>query len=153
MNYRQFFAIVLLLVMATFACLVLAEPKPTPVMDTGLEGTISVSPVHGGPERVDRPNSGPLANTDFIVKKDNNPIASLKTDDQGRFRIQLSPGHYIVSRKDPAGKIGRYGPFEIDVVAGQITKVQMELRYRHAIIAITKRIGDSDHVSKHQNSA
>jgi hypothetical protein len=126
MNYRQCFAIILLLVMATFACLVLAEPQPSPTPETGtgLEGTISISPVHGGPQRLDRPSSGPLANTDFIVKKEDNPVASFKTDDQGRFRISLSPGHYVVSRKDPAGKIGRYGPFEIDVVAGQITKVQ-----------------------------
>jgi hypothetical protein len=112
--------------MATSACLVLAEPQPSPTPETGtgLEGTISISPVHGGPERQDRPSSGPLANIDFIVAKDNNPITSFKTDDQGRFRISLPPGHYVVSRKDPAGKIGRYGPFEIDVVATQMTKVQ-----------------------------
>jgi hypothetical protein len=124
MSYRPFFAIIVLLVMATFARLVLAEPQPTPDMATGLEGTISISPVHGGPQRQDRPSSGPLANTDFIVTKDNNPVASFKTDDRGRFRISLPPGHYVVSRKEPAGKIGKYGPFEIDVVAGQITKVQ-----------------------------
>jgi hypothetical protein len=33
------------------------------------------------------------------------------------------PGHYSVARKGQ-GKIGRCGPFDIDVMNGQITKVE-----------------------------
>lgn len=126
MNLRQLLAIVLM--MAAAVSIVGAETpppnSPTPEPGTGVEGTISISPSHGGPERVGIPNSAPLAKTDFLVKKGNDLVASITTDDKGWFRVSLAPGHYVVSRKEPGGKIGRYGPFEIDVVAGQMTKVE-----------------------------
>jgi hypothetical protein len=36
----------------------------------------------------------------------------------------LPAGHYTVSIKERKGKIGRYGPFEVDVVAGEMKKVE-----------------------------
>jgi hypothetical protein len=57
------------------------------------------------------------------VKNENGAVASFATDAQGQFRISLAPGHYAVSKKDIQPKVGRYGPFEVDVVAGQMTKV------------------------------
>ena len=51
-------------------------------------------------------------------------VASFKTDDQGHFRVSLPPGHYTVSRKSGQSRIGRFGPFDVDVTAGQVTKVQ-----------------------------
>jgi hypothetical protein len=50
-------------------------------------------------------------------------VASFTTNGQRRFPISLAPGHYTVSMKDKKGKIGRYGPFDIDVIAGQMTKL------------------------------
>ncbi len=126
MNKQQS-SLIIPVLLVTFSCLALAETQPslTPEPATGLEGTISVSPLHGGPERLGVPNSRPLANTAFVVKKGDDPVASFKTDDQGWFRISLFPGHYNVSRKEPAGRFGG-GPFEVDVVAGQVTKVQWD---------------------------
>ena len=72
----------------------------------------------------DAPSSAPLANVDLDVKKGDDVVASTKTDDHGRFRISLAPGHYTVSLKNGKRRIGRYGPFEVDVVAGQMTRVQ-----------------------------
>jgi hypothetical protein len=94
---------------------------PTPSA-SGIEGVISVSPSHGGPVRVDVPNTAPAATTKFVVKKENETVASFTTDAQGAFRISLPPGHYIVARED-AGRIGRWR-FEVDVVAGEVKKVQ-----------------------------
>jgi len=127
MNKRQFLSMILVL-LALFSCLALAETHPaaTPEPTTGLEGTISISPIHGGPERLGVANSSPLANTDFVVKKGDGTVASFKTDDKGWFRISLPPSHYTITRKEPGGKIGRYGPFEVDVVAGQVTKVEWQ---------------------------
>ena len=85
---------------------------------------IVVGPTSAGPTMADAPNSAPLANVDLDVKKGDETVASIKTDDQGRFRISLSPGHYTVSLKNGKHRIGRYGPFEVDVVAGQITRVE-----------------------------
>jgi len=113
---------------ALFSRVAPAQPTPTPTPkpepETRLEGVISAGPIRGGPSRQDVPDSRPLENIEFLVKRDNGTVASFQTDDQGRFRISLPPGHYTISRKDWKANIGSYGPFEVDVAAGQIKKVQ-----------------------------
>jgi len=94
--------------------------------ETGIEGVITISPTQPGPVRVDAPASAPVANTAFVVEKENVPVASFTTDDHGRFRIQLPPGHYKVSIKGRKTTIGRFGPFEVDVIAGKMTNVQWQ---------------------------
>jgi hypothetical protein len=91
--------------------------------ETGIEGVITIDPSRPGPVRADAPSS-PLANTAFMVESQKGEITSFTTDDQGHFRTSLAPGHYKVSLKGRTSSIGRYGPFEVDVVAGQMTKVQ-----------------------------
>ena len=100
------------------ATLSAAEPQ------TGIEGVITVGPVHGGPARIGVPDSRPLVNTTFIAQSQNGTATSFTTDDQGRFRLSLEPGPYTVSLKEKKGGIGRYGPFEVNVVANQMTKVE-----------------------------
>ena len=92
--------------------------------ETGIEGVITISPIQPGPVRADAPASEPLANTGFVVEKENAAVASFTTDDHGRFRIQLPPGHYKVSIKGRKTTIGHFGPFEADVVADKMTNVQ-----------------------------
>ena len=101
----------------------MAEAQPAD-SGTGVEGVIAVSPVHGGPSRLGLPDSRPLANVAFVVQNENGTVTSFTTDDQGRFRISLAPGHYTVSIKERKGGIGRYGPFDVDVAAGKMTSVQ-----------------------------
>src|SRR5260370_42196628 len=122
MGKQQAFPIILTL-LPVFSCVViLAETQSTSEPETGLEGVISVSPIHGGPSSVGIPDSRPLANTALVVKKGNDMITSFTTGDQGGFRISLATGHYTISRKDWEGRVGSYGPFEVDVAAGQIKK-------------------------------
>jgi len=123
---RPFFFPLLVVLLALFSGFVLAEVPSTPKTnpDTGLEGVISFSPIHGGPLRQGQPDSKPLANTEFVVEKGNSTVASFKTDEEGRFRVSLPSGHYVISRKNWNAKIGSYGPFEVDVAAGQIKRVQ-----------------------------
>ena len=83
-----------------------------------------VGPIHGGPSKRGDPDSAPLADTEFVVVKENSTVASFKTDDAGRFRISLPSGHYIISRKDWQASVGSYGPFQVDVATGQIKRVQ-----------------------------
>ena len=68
----------------------------------------------------------PLANATFAVEKNNAEVTSFITGDQGRFRVSLPPGHYKISLKGRKSSIGRFGPFEVDVVSGKMTKVQWE---------------------------
>ena len=101
-----------------------STPKPEP--QTGLEGVISIGPIHGGPSRQGVPDSRPLAHAEFVVTKENSSVASFQTDDQGRFHISLPPGHYTISRKDWKADLGSYGPFEVDIAAGQMKRVQWD---------------------------
>jgi len=85
---------------------------------------ISVSAVHRGPSRLGVPDSRPLANTAFVVKKGNDTITSFTTGDQAAFGflwLQVTTPFQERIGKDP---VESYGPFEVDVAAGQIKKVQ-----------------------------
>lgn len=94
---------------------------------TGIEGVITFGPTQGGPIRADTPSSKPLANATFVVEDEKGAeVASFTTDDQGRFRVPLTPGHYAVSKEGKKHGIGHYGPFDVDVVAGRMTNVQWE---------------------------
>jgi hypothetical protein len=85
-----------------------------------------MGPTHGGPIRPGIPSSKPFANAEFVVMSDKGQVASFTTDDQGKFHVSLAPGHYNVSLKNRKGGIGHYGPFEVDVVAGKMTRVEWE---------------------------
>ena len=105
----------------------LFSPGQTPSgAETGIEGVITISPTQAGPVRDDSPASRPLANAAFAVENEKGQAASFTTDAQGHFRTSVPPGHYKVSMKGRKSSIGRFGPFEVDVVAGKMTKVQWE---------------------------
>ena len=94
--------------------------------ESGIEGVITISPANPGPSRIDAAASTPLANATFTVEKNNGEVTSFITDDQGRFRMSLPPGHYKISLKGRKTTIGRFGPFEADVAPGKMTNVQWE---------------------------
>jgi len=110
-----------LLCLAVFAAAAQGAALPEP--DTGIEGLITISPTHGGPARAGIPDSKPLANATFVVENETGLVASFVTDGEGQFRVSVAPGHYSVSLKEKKPKVGRYGPFEVDVVTGHVTKV------------------------------
>ena len=93
--------------------------------ETGIEGVIMVGPIHGGPVRPGVPSSAPLANATFIIGNETGVVSEFATDDKGQFKVLVAPGHYAVTKKDRQ-KIGRYGPFDVDVTAGQMTKVEWQ---------------------------
>jgi carboxypeptidase family protein len=121
-RFPRFPIILGLLVMA--ACVSVGQTPS--VVETGIEGVITISPTQPGPIRADSPGSKPLANAAFVVESEKGGVASFTTDNEGRFRIPLAPGHYRVSIKGKKGGIGRFGPFEVAVVPGKVTNVQWE---------------------------
>ncbi len=116
----------ILMLLSFFCCVAWAETPSPSEPGTGIEGLILLHSIHGGPVRQGVPDSKPLANTVFVVMKGTDTVTSFETDDQGRFRISLPPGHYSISKKDWKVRVGYYGPFEIDVVAGKLKKVQWD---------------------------
>jgi|SRR5437870_11442737 len=122
MGFRKFPIILMLLV--TAPCV---SPGQIPSgTETGIEGVITISPTQPGPIRADSPGSKPLANVTFAVENETGEAASFTTDDQGHFRTSVPPGHYKVSIKGRKSSIGHFGPFEVDVAPGKMTKVQWE---------------------------
>jgi hypothetical protein len=119
-------AILSLALLGLTPCLVLAQSPPVPATggSAGVEGTISVTPFQGGPTRKGEPDSRPLANITFEVKQNGQVAKSFQTDDHGQFHVELKPGHYTVARKDRKGFVGFYGPFEVEVADGKMTKVE-----------------------------
>ena len=116
-----------LIIFLTFAgfCYPQTSPALTPsVSDTGIEGVIMIGPTRPGPVRPGIASTSPLANIAFVVSNETGAVSEFTTDDQGRFKIALAPGHYSVERKGGQHKIGRYGPFDVDVNAGQVTKLE-----------------------------
>jgi hypothetical protein len=120
---RMNFFVAIVVGLGFFFSVVLAEPTASPSAGTALEGVIVISPARPGPTREGVSNAAPLANIEFIVQKGDATVASFTTDAKGAFRISVPPGHYTISRKAPVGRIGHFGPFEVDVVEGQTTKV------------------------------
>ncbi len=121
---KPYLLLLCVVLFAVISRLAVAETQSTPKPETGLEGVILAGPVRGGPAKQGVPDSRPLANTEFVVERENGTVATFMTDDQGRFRISLPPGHYSVSKKGPRAAIGSYGPFEVDIAAGQIKRVE-----------------------------
>ena len=117
----------LLIAFGVIAMAVCASAEQTPSGgESGIEGGITISPANPGPIRADAPGSVPLANATFVVEKNNGEVTSFITNDQGRFRVSVPPGHYKISLKGRKTTIGHFGPFEADVAPGKMTNVQWE---------------------------
>ncbi|HEY4285281.1 MAG TPA: carboxypeptidase-like regulatory domain-containing protein [Chthoniobacterales bacterium] len=117
-SLRQNLQAILALVMVfSFSCC----QRTMSATDTGFEGAITISPAHPGPTREGISNSAPLTNALFDVANEKEVISSFTTDEKGRFRVLLAPGHYTVRVK---GRIRRCGPFDVQVASGKMTKVE-----------------------------
>jgi hypothetical protein len=105
------------------ACVALGQSNRD--MTTGIEGVITVSPTRPGPIRAgsDIPNAAPLPNAVFTVGNEKGVVRSFTTDSEGRFRVSLKPGHYVIVLTEH--RFPRpCGPFEIDVESAKMTKVE-----------------------------
>ena len=113
-----------ILILLMFSYSLLTAQTPGQVGDTAIEGAISVGPTHDGPVRAAAPSSAPVREMEFVVRKGEETVATFKTDTEGQFRVSIAPGRYTVSRANWKRRVGNYGPFEVDVVPGQMSKVQ-----------------------------
>lgn len=101
-------------------------PSPTPSPGSGLVGTIILHGISAGPVRQGVPDFKPLADITFVVQQEDREIASFTTDKLGQFQVALPPGHYTIRRKNWKSRVGFYGPFEVDVTKGELTKVSWD---------------------------
>ena len=99
--------------------------ETTPELSTGIEGTVTVSPIHGGPSRQGVPDSAPLANASFVVETGAGKVATFTTDEKGHFKFGLPPGRYAI-RAEKTGMKGRgCGLQDIEVTAAGFKQVTL----------------------------
>lgn len=102
----------------------LASAESDSSRSSGIEGIVMVSRIWPGPIKKgsEKPNVAPVASAAFSVANEKGTVTSFTTDSQGRFRLSLSPGHYVVSLAE--NRFARpCGPFEVEVQSGKMTKV------------------------------
>ena len=107
---------VLILVLATCSIY-----SPTP-RGSGIEGQVLIGPmcpvVQQGQECPDQPYQATLT----VKSLDGLQIAQIQTDAQGRFRISLVPGEYILHPESPNG-LPFAGDQSVMVETGRFTQV------------------------------
>jgi len=112
---------------ALLTCIASGQSSPTaapaPSSATGIEGVVTISPTHGGPIKEGEPESMPLPNTAFEVKKGDLTVATFETDGEGRFKVSLPPGQYAVTKANLRHAIGHFGPFPVEVTSAKMTTV------------------------------
>ena len=67
---------------------------PANAAETGIRGTVSWGPVHGGPARMGRSEEAPLS-ASFLVLGSGKKV-SFKSDKKGYFEVSLPPGEYTI---------------------------------------------------------
>jgi hypothetical protein len=112
---------VMLALLITPSCLLSGQTLSE--SSTGIEGVIAISPTPPRMSREAVSSPEPLMNAPFNVVKENAVLASFTTDDQGRFQVSVAPGHYTVLQPEKS-QMRQCGPWEADVVAGQMTRVE-----------------------------
>ncbi len=89
-----------LLVLLPTACAPLTAPAPT---GSGIEGQVFIGPtcpvVQAGQECPDQPYQAVLT----VNSLDGRKVTEFQTDGEGRFRISLAPGEYILHPESPEG--------------------------------------------------
>ena len=134
MDTRRLLMIALASITAFGSLVADQEPTASAPPGTGIEGSVSISPIRGGPSKVGVPNSAPLRNTQFVVENAAGVVVTFKTDEEGRFRVPLSPGRYTV-RSAVVKKIGRCGPFDVEVDAQAVEHAGAERLEQDVVLA------------------
>lgn len=90
---------------------------------SGIEGTVHVTPTRPGPIiKGAEAQVAPVRHTQFVVKAADAVIATFTTDAEGRFRVPLPAGRYVIMPPGRPPPIGRWR-FEAEVATGRMTTV------------------------------
>ncbi|HZE57727.1 MAG TPA: carboxypeptidase-like regulatory domain-containing protein [Chthoniobacterales bacterium] len=93
---------------------------------SGIEGTATVSPTHGGPSKLGEDDSAPMANVSFRVEAAGATVTTFKTDAKGSFKIDLPPGRYEIRIEQAMMKGRGCGLGDVEVTAGVFRKVHLD---------------------------
>jgi hypothetical protein len=94
--------------------------------DSGITGIALVGPTCPV-ERVGTPcPDEPMAAVDIVVKRGGETVATVTTGEDGRFRVELEPGGYLLEPVSPSQTGFPFGrPMNVTVKANAFTDVQV----------------------------
>jgi hypothetical protein len=92
---------------------------------SGIEGTVTVSPTHGGPIKEGEPDSAPMANAALVIETAGGSAKTVTTDGQGHFKIELPPGRYSLRTEKTGMRGRRCALLDIEVSAGEFKQVHL----------------------------
>ena len=124
---RKLFILCLLL---TTACStstpnpVITSPTPQPDIQSGIEGTVTIGPMCPV-VRIDQPcPDEPYQAELTVLDTSGNKVTSIQSDAEGKFRIVLAPGDYILHPESP-GAMPYAGDIPITVEEGIFSTVDV----------------------------
>ena len=124
---RQRGPITILLTLCAFCLLVLANSAcshPTPP-DSGIEGQVIIGPI-SPVSRPGEPNTKPFAaDISFRRLSDGRVVASVRSGEDGAFRVVLAPGRYRVEPKR-GEPLPIAPPQDVTVIADRFTRVRID---------------------------
>jgi hypothetical protein len=108
----------------------LSRPTPTEInnlAESGIEGQATIGPMcpvmKEGQECPDQPYQTWL----IILDSQGQQVARIETDSEGKFRLNLPPGEYLIHPEIPADRpLPTAADVPVTVLAGQFTAVKIE---------------------------
>jgi len=100
------------------------ETQAAPDEESGIEGQVLIGPACPGPESpvqddcADKPYQAVIQ----ILDQNNQRLAEFQTDVQGRFKVPIEPGRYIL-HPVTSGRFPTAADQEIEVKSGEYTRV------------------------------
>lgn len=101
------------------------EVPGAPSVDSGIVGTVTISPVRGGPIRPGDADAAPYAATLTLLSPEGLIIAQERSGESGQFRMLVPPGDYILRPESP-GRLPRAAEQAVRVESGRITEVTVQ---------------------------
>ncbi len=96
-----------------------------PVTDTGVEGYVTIGPscpvMQVGNPCPDRPYAGTLT---ILAEPSRLQVAQIQADAKGYYRVELTPGHYILRPESP-GTLPHAADLPLTVLAHQVTRLDV----------------------------
>jgi hypothetical protein len=93
----------------------------TATPSSGIIGTVVAGPACPGPVRVGSPCPDRPAAVQLTFQKDGAPVASVTSSADGRFKVDLTPGRYVIL--GAAGRLPSVRQLAVDVPAGAYVEV------------------------------
>lgn len=119
-----------LVVLALAACAKKSAPVPADAGSSGIRGKVLLGPACPGPIVASSPC--PDEPVSILIRIESaatgEPMATVRSDSSGEFRIALPPGDYLlIPEPEQSGGFPHGGPVDVTVKPGEFSQVTLKL--------------------------